>query len=110
MNNNRATIKKLQTAIKKRFGVKVLINTTQWYSTKKDCNMTLYTLKQLQYNEDRGQEVPQEVFKTYSMLQLILYLRDLWYKLNGWPVPTDNEIWNEIKRKEGIDDRGTTEI
>lgn len=90
--------KKLQTASRKLFGVKLLIDQRQWYHKDKDMAVTAYTLYQV--DEDKK---PSKIklFQTYSQVQLVLFMRDLWYELNGWEVPTDNEIWEEIKRKYG---------
>lgn len=93
-----STAKKLQTACKKRFGVKLLINERQWYSDDKDMAITVYSVHQVINNENkRTQSV--ELFKTYSQIQLVLFLRDFWYKLNGWEIPTDNKTWEEVKRQ-----------
>lgn len=93
------TAKRLQTACRKSFGVKLLIHSKQWYSEDKDMAMTLYTIAQAVYNEEKQKMVTVELFKTYSQVQIVLFMRDFWYKLNGWEVPTDNEKWEEIKEK-----------
>lgn len=92
------TAKRLQTACRKLFGVKLLINSRQWYSDDKDMAMTLYVIQEVMY-DDAGNKKNIELFKTYSQVQLVLFMRDYWYKLNGWEVPTDNEKWEAIKKK-----------
>ena len=92
------TAKRLQTACRKLFGVKLLINSRQWYSDDKDMAMTLYVIQQVLCDEI-GNKKNIELFKTYSQVQLVLFMRDYWYKLNGWEVPTDNEKWEAIKKK-----------
>lgn len=92
------TAKRLQTACRKLFGVKLLINSRQWYSDDKDMAMTLYVIQEVMY-DDAGNKKNIELFKTYSQIQLLLFMRDYWYKLNGWEVPTDNEKWEAIKKK-----------
>lgn len=94
------TAKRLQTACRKQFGAKLLINSKQWYSDDKDMAMTMYVIQQVIYTEDKKKRYI-ELFKTYSQVQLLLFMRDYWYKLNGWEVPTDNPIWEEVKRKYG---------
>ena len=32
------------------------------------------------------------------LIQILLFLRDYWFEMNGWDIPTDNEMWNEIKQ------------
>ena len=94
-----AIARKLQSACNKKFGVKLLINTRQWYSKDKNSPVSYYTIMQVVDNNKTGKESTVELFKTYSQIQLVLWLRDYWYKLNGWEVPQDNEVWEEVKNK-----------
>ena len=48
----------------------------------------------------KNRDVNIELFSTYSQLQLVLFLRDYWYTLNGWEVPQNNTVWEEIKNAE----------
>lgn len=91
------TAKRLQKAINDTFGLRILINSTQWYSEDKKCAISVYTIKQVVINEN-GKKNTIELFKSYSTVQLTLFLRDFWYELNGWEVPTDNPIWEEVKQ------------
>lgn len=91
-----ATAKKLQNACNQRFGVRLLINSYQWFSDDKNRAVTQYSVLQTQKENGRNNIV---LFKTYSQVQLVLFMRDYWYKLNGWEVPTDNETWEEVKRQ-----------
>lgn len=96
---NRATIKKLQTAINRRFGVKLLLNSRQFYTgTSENRPITLHTISQQVYDKDKGKEIKIDLFKSYSYTQLAMFLRDYWYQLNGWEIPYD-ETWEEVKRK-----------
>lgn len=94
------TAKKLQTACNKVFGIKLLIDQKQWYHKDKDTAVTVYTLYEAN-PAARGKASKTQLFQTYSQIQLVLYLRDMWYILNDWEVPTDNEVWEDIKRKYG---------
>lgn len=95
------TAKKLQIAINGKFPEqRLLLNITQWYSEDKRCTINMYTLKRVIVNE-HGKKTTVELFKTYSTIQLTLWLRDYWYTLNGWEVPNDNATWNEMKEKYG---------
>ena len=98
-NNFMSLARKLQGAINSRPGAKVTINTSQWYSKDKQRTIICYTLRQS--NEEDGYKDSTVLFKTYSQIQLVLFLRDYWYTLNGWELPTDNEIWEEVKRRNG---------
>ena len=95
------TAKKLQTACKKQFGVRLLINERQWYSEQKDMAVTVYSIVESRPNNEGKRNINVELFQTYSQVQLVLFMRDYWYTLNGWEVPHDNERWEEIKAKYG---------
>jgi hypothetical protein len=90
------TAKKLQTACRKLFGVKLLINQRQWYSDRKKMAMTVYSVTRLDIDSNE-KRIHTELFKTYSQVQLVLFMRDYWYQLNGWEVPKDNPVWEAMK-------------
>lgn len=97
------TAKKIQNAINNKMtGAKLIINTQQWYSEDKNRPVTCYIVKQSTTEEGKKsyrQNI--ELFKTYSTIQLVLFLRDYWYELNGWEIPTDNEVWEGVKKNNG---------
>ena len=108
--SNSTMIHKLQQAINQNFGQKILYNKTQFYSERQDRPVTLYILKQAVWDNDRKRNKNIELFSTTSQIQTVLFLRDLWYELNGWEIPTDNEEWSKAKQhyqekhgKENID-------
>lgn len=103
--NLNKTAKKLQQAIKEVFGVVLLLNRQEWYSTTEGYTLNDYIIKQAIVEEGKRPTYI-EIFRSGSRIQQCLFLRDYWYYLNGWAIPTDNEIWNE-KRKKYYD---TTEI
>jgi len=90
-------IKKLQKAINEKYGSRILINKTQYYSEKSDRPMELLVVKKAIWNEEKQRYKNVELFSSPSDVQIVLYLRDMWYELNGWEVPTDNEEWNSAK-------------
>lgn len=95
--------KKLQSAINQSTGdsAKLLINTQQWYSKDKGRTITSYVIKQSTMDANRSYRNNVELFRTYSQVQMVLWLRDYWYELNGWEVPTDNNTWEELKKEYG---------
>ena len=99
-------IHRLQRAINEKFGQKILYNKTQFYSEQQDRPVTLYILKKAYWDEDKQKTRNIELYSTTSQIQIVLYLRDLWYELNGWEVPKDNEAWTKAKeayeKKHGI--------
>jgi len=90
-------IKKLQKAINEKFNAKILINKTQYYSEKADRPLELLIVKKAVWDENKERYRNVELFSSPSDVQIVLWLRDYWYELNGWEVPTDNEEWNEAK-------------
>lgn len=110
------TARKLQTACNERFGVHLLINQRQWFSKDKNRAVTIYTVLHSIPGENK-KDINTVLFSTYSQVQLVLFMRDYWYNLNGWEVPTDNEEWEAIKRQyaenkqynKGTNDTGTND-
>lgn len=97
-SSNRTMIKRLQQAINQKYGERLLINRSQWYSEKQDRPVTTISIRKAIYDDEKQKFINIELFKSTSEIQIVLFLRDLWYELNGWEVPTDNEKWNEIKK------------
>lgn len=92
-------IKKLQKAINENFDAKILINKTQFYSKEADKPLELLVIKKAVWDNDKQKYKNIELFSTPSDIQIVLWLRDYWYELNGWEVPTDNEEWNKAKER-----------
>ena len=98
MASNTVNIHKLQTAINGK-GYNILYSTSQFYSFKQDRPVTVYQLRRAVWDEDTQKSKSIELFKSTSQLQILLFLRDYWYEINGWEVPTDNEMWNKAKER-----------
>ena len=74
-----------------------MYSTSQFYSDKQNRPVTVYHIKRAIWDEGKGKFLNQELFKSTSQIQIVLFLRDLWFELNGKPIPTDNETWNQKK-------------
>ena len=98
-SSNSTMIKKLQRAINEKFGQKLLFNKTEFYSEQQDRPVTVYSVKQAVWDEKKKRTVSVELFKSTSEIQIVLWLRDKWYELNGWYIPTDNEAWEKAKEQ-----------
>ena len=98
MASNSVNIHKLQTALNGK-GYNILYSTSQFYSVKQDRPITTYQVRQAIVDEETKKSKSVELFKSTSQLQILLFLRDLWYEVNGWEVPTDNEMWNKDKER-----------
>ena len=99
MASNSVLIHKLQRALNTK-GMKILYSTTQFYSEEQDRPVTMYIVKRAVYDEQKGRNQNIELFKSTSQIQIVLFLRDLWYEVNGKEVPKDNEKWNAAKEKQ----------
>ena len=95
-------IKKLQKAININFDKKVLVNKTQFYSDRSEKIIEMIVVKQAVWDEKKHKIVNVKLFESTSDIQIVLFLRDYWYKLNGWEIPTDNEYWEDIKKKKQL--------
>lgn len=102
MKDNRNTIKKLQAAINTKFGDQLLYDRRQFYSTKENRPINMYTIRKQIYSKSKGRPDSITLFKSSSQIQTILYLRDYWYERNGWEIPIDNPEWNLKKAKLGL--------
>ena len=98
MASNSVMIHKLQKALNLK-GMKIMYSTSQFYSEEQDRPVTIYHIKQAVWDEKKQKYVNQELFQDTSQIRVVLYLRDLWYILNGIDLPTDNEKWNELREK-----------
>lgn len=96
MPSNQAMIRKLQHALNTR-GLRITYSTSQFYSADQDRPVTIYNVKQAIWDSEKEKYVNRELFKATSQIQIVLFLRDLWYTVNGKEVPQDNEVWNNIK-------------
>ncbi len=92
-------IKKLQRAINDKFDAKILLNKTQYYSAEANRALELLVIRQAVWDEYKQKFKNVELFSSASDVQIVLWLRDYWYELNGWKVPTDNESWNKVKEQ-----------
>ena len=102
MASNIRTIKALQMAINHNCPFKILYQTSQFYSETQNRPVQKYILRKGTFNPDTNRYDAEEIFSTYSQLQVILYLRDLWYTYLGKELPTDNELWENIKKRDNI--------
>lgn len=99
--SNRTMIHKLQNAINQNGG-KILYEKSQFFSDKENRPVTIYRICQ-SIITDTGRHKKEKLFETTSMIQIVLYLRDIWYIMQGQTIPTDNEEWEVIKANKHID-------
>ena len=93
------TIKKLQNAINDTGKYHITINKTQFYVAQDNKIAEVIVVKQAIVDSKTGKTKYIEIFSSGSDINILLFLRDIWYELNGWEIPTDNPDWEETKRK-----------
>lgn len=103
--SNRMMIRKLQDAINMHGG-QILIDKAQFFSQEQNRAITIFKVCTPKNDGTKRKNV---LFDTPSQIQVVLFLRDYWYAMNGMEIPTDNEQWNEVKRAKGISFETTEE-
>ena len=91
------TSKKLIQALNQR-GHKLTLSTKQFYG-KEGQPHNMYSISRATWNEEKRKYSHDELYSTTSMVRITLFLRDMWYKENGWDLPTDQEMWNELREE-----------
>lgn len=81
-------------------GEMLLYNKKQFMG-KEGTPHNLYVISRAVWNADKGKYGSVDLYKSTSTVRIVLYLRDMWFTVNGWELPTDNEMWNQIR--EAID-------
>jgi len=94
--NQTKMIYKLRQAINAK-GHKLLFNSTEFYSDAQQRPIAIYHIKDSVYDPQTGKYTTQELFSSPSHLQIVFFLRDYLFALEGKELPTDNEFWNEIR-------------
>ena len=95
------TIQKLQNAINSKLPPesKICINKHQLYSEAYSTLITITIIEQYAINAKTGHLRKVTLFKSPSNIQICMYLRDMWYEINDWDLPMDNEQWNEARKQ-----------
>jgi hypothetical protein len=99
-------IYKLQRALNSK-GLRILSNRSQFYSEDQNRPVTIYKVSQSRPDGIKKKHV--ELFSSASQIQIVLFLRNLWYVVNGKPVPKTNrmkgskafdEAWKQFENAE----------
>lgn len=88
--SNSQMIRKLQIALNSK-GAKILCNRAQFYSDKQKRPVTIYKVCQ-SVPTSSGKYTHEELFSTASEIQVVLFMRNLWYCVQGKPVPPTNKM------------------
>lgn len=95
--SNKTMIHKLQTAINNNGGL-ILLDKAQFFSDDQKRPITIY--KVCTKNPETGKKTV--LFDTPSQIQIVFYLRDYWFWMNGKDIPKGTDTWEEVKKQKGI--------
>ena len=93
-----AQIRKLQLALNNE-GQRITLSSSQFWSKDMNRTITIWSIKQAFWDEDKNKFVYVKLFESSSQIQIVLFLRDLWFKHKNMDLPMDNEYWNKIREK-----------
>lgn len=98
--SNSTMIRKLQFALNQK-GYRILSNRSQFYSEEQNRPVTMYKISQSVKDEKLGRYRHIELFSSASEIQIVLFLRNLWYLVNDKPIPKTNRMKGaaEFERK-----------
>ena len=98
--SNSVMIHKLQVALNSK-GMKILCNRSQFYSDKQNRPITIYKVCESVLNEQTMKYTHKELFSSASEIQVVLFMRNLWYLINDRPIPPTNKMKGaaEFERK-----------
>lgn len=99
--SNRTMIHNLQNAINQHGG-RILYEKTQFFSDTEHRPVTIYRISQ-STESITGKHSKIKLFESTSMIQIVFYLRDVWYTISGQELPTDNPDWELVKANKHID-------
>lgn len=91
-------IYKLRQAIESK-GYTLLFTSTEFYSKEKQRPIAIYHIKESYYNPKTDKYDSKEIFASPSHIQIVFFLRDYLFAIEGKELPTDNEMWNTIRAK-----------
>lgn len=104
--SNIQMIYKLQVALNSK-GMKILCNRAQFYSEQQKRPVTIYKICQPTWNPQTERYTQKELFSSASQIQVVLFMRNLWYLINEKEIPPTNRMKGaaefELKWKEYLD-------
>ena len=87
--SNLDMIYKLQVALNAH-NMRIILSRQQFFSEEQNRPVTIYKVSQSRATDIRVQHI--ELFTSASQIQIVLFLRNLWYAYNGNPIPPTNQI------------------
>lgn len=90
-SSNSTMIYKLQVALNSK-GLRILCNRSQFFSEQQNRPVTMYKVSQSVHSESTGKNNHVELFSSASEIQIVLFMRNLWYAVNNKPIPSTNSM------------------
>lgn len=100
MNSNSEMMRKLQIALNSK-GMRILCNRSQFYSEQQNRPVTIYKISQSVWNPATEKNRHEELFSSASQIQCVLFMRNLWFLIQGKEIPPTNKMKGaeEFERK-----------
>ena len=91
------TAKKLITALGTK-GLRLTLSTKQFIGHEGQPH-DMFIISEARWNNEKHKYINNELYSSVSPVRIVLYLRDMWYEVNGWDLPQDQELWNQIREQ-----------
>lgn len=90
-SSNSDMIRKLQIALNSK-GQRILCNRSQFYSEQQNRPVTIYKVMQSVFDANTGKNKHIELFSSASQIQVVLFMRNFWFLIQGKDIPPTNEM------------------
>ena len=99
-HSNVEMMRKLQIALNSK-GQRILCNRSQFYSEQQNRPVTIYKVSQSVFDETSGKNRHIELFSSASQIQVVLFMRNFWFLIQGKEIPPTNRMKGaaEFERK-----------
>ncbi len=89
------TAKKLISALGTK-GIKLTLSTKSFIGREGNSH-DMFSISRAVWDDEKDRYVHTELYKSISPVRIVLFLRDMWYEENGWELPQDQELWNQLR-------------
>ena len=91
MNSNSEMMRKLQIALNSK-DMRILCNRSQFFSEVQNRPVTIYKISQSVWDASTGKNKHVELFSSASQIQCVLFMRNLWFLIQGKEIPPTNNM------------------
>lgn len=86
--NYTETLFRLQKGINQTERFRVLLPKSQFYSKEQRRPVNIYSVEFAVDNPETGKTKNEKVYRTGVQLYIVFFLRNLWFYINGTPIPS----------------------